>query len=311
MEIAIIGSGLSGLTAARHLTEAGHHVVVLDKGRRPGGRMATRELMGGGRADTGAQFFTVRSAALAETLGIWMEQGLVQEWCRGFTAPDGHPRYAVRGGMAELGAHLASGLDVRQSIRVDRVARQAGRWRVTWGSGHAGPAGGIDADAVVVTSPVPQTATLLADGAEVPDLTYEATLSLIVALDGPGSVPTPGGVQLAEDPVWSWVGDNLAKGTSNQPTITLHSTTALAAARFDEDESVVLDYLCDAARPWLGEARITDAQVQRWRFATPVSPWPERCLEVTPGVILAGDAFGGPRVEGAYLSGVAAAEALS
>lgn len=63
----------------------------------------------------------------------------------------------------------------------------------------------------------------------------------------------------------------------------------------------------DAARPWLGESDVLDARLQHWRYATPTEPRPERCIEVAPGVFLAGDAFGGPRVEGAFLSGLAVA----
>ena len=56
---------MAGLTAARCLLRAGCDVAVLDDGRSPGGRLATRELAGGARADSGAQFFTIRSELFA------------------------------------------------------------------------------------------------------------------------------------------------------------------------------------------------------------------------------------------------------
>ena len=40
-EIVIIGSGLAGLAAGQLLRGAGHNALILDKGRRAGGRMST------------------------------------------------------------------------------------------------------------------------------------------------------------------------------------------------------------------------------------------------------------------------------
>ena len=303
----MVGSGVAGLTAARALVDAGHRVVVVDKGRRPGGRLATADLADGARADHGAQFLTVRSAELTTDLDGWLADGVVHEWCRGFGGVDGHPRYVGTAGMAGLAARMAEGLDVRQSVPVDAVVPVPGGWSVSWPAAHGSPAGSLSCAAVVLTCPVPQSAALLGNAAAVPDVAYDPTLSLVVALDGPASVPAPGGVQATDDPVWSWVGDNQAKGVSPVPSVTLHTTAAVAARRWDDDREQLVADLLTAARPWLATSAVVDVRLHRWRFATPVRPRPERWLEVAPGAFLAGDAFGGPRVEGAYLSGRAVA----
>jgi len=114
MQVVVVGAGLSGLMAGRTLAAAGHEVILVDKGRSPGGRLATRRI-GDATLDHGAQFFTARDAAFAEDVAGWEADGLVRVWCHGFEADDGHPRYAVRGGMNALAKHLATGLDVRCS----------------------------------------------------------------------------------------------------------------------------------------------------------------------------------------------------
>jgi predicted NAD/FAD-dependent oxidoreductase len=49
-------------------------------------------------------------------------------------------------------------------------------------------------------------------------------------------------------------------------------------------------------------------QAHRWKFALPVNPPSERCFfDAQSGIAACGDWAGGPRVEGAFLSGMAAA----
>ena len=71
-----------------------------------------------------------------------------------------------------------------------------------------------------------------------------------------------------------------------------------------------------AAAEQLGDASdpndVLASSVQRWRYADPVTCWPDKYVTwgETPRIVLAGEAFDGPRVEGGFLSGRAATEAL-
>jgi renalase len=55
-----------------------------------------------------------------------------------------------------------------------------------------------------------------------------------------------------------------------------------------------------------------ESQLKRWRFATPRRIWPDAHWSPIdlPSLAVAGDAFAGPRVEGAALSGLSAAAAV-
>ena len=92
---------MAALTAAAALEARGWAVVLLDKGRGPGGRMATRR-MGESRLDHGAQFFTVRDARFVEAAGRWERAGWVAPWF----SDGGHVRYRAAGGMNSLAKHL-------------------------------------------------------------------------------------------------------------------------------------------------------------------------------------------------------------
>jgi hypothetical protein len=164
---------------------------------------------------------------------------------------------------------------------------------------------------------VPQSFSLLfGAGIEMPEelrgTDYDRTLGLLAVLDSDNhAVPAPGGVQ-SPDGTFQFIGDNKAKGVSDVPALTFHFSPAFSAERFDNDPDALHAELLDAVSPWLGEARIVESQVKKWRFATPRRVWPEPCWTV-PGtrLVLAGDACAGPKVEGAALSGLAAARAVT
>lgn len=78
IRVAVIGAGLSGLVCAQALADKGIEVVVVDKGRQPGGRLASREREP--IFDYGAQYFTVSDLSFKEVVDGWLEKGLVLPW---------------------------------------------------------------------------------------------------------------------------------------------------------------------------------------------------------------------------------------
>lgn len=314
MRIAVVGAGVSGLVAARRLATE-HEVIVLDKGRSVGGRLATRRI-GEAVLDHGAQFFTVRGDAFRGQVDDWVARGLAHVWCHGFSdAGDGFPRYVGTAGMNSLAKDLAAGLDCRPGRLVFSLRRLEDGWDVVIDDGSV-----VSADAVVLTPPVAQSWALLAQSElDAPDelfrREYHRTIGLLTVLDRPSAVPAPGGVQLdpADDAAaFGFVGDNQAKGVSAVPAVTFHATQPWSLTHWDDDVDTLREALLARAAPFLGDAVVLAAQVKKWRFAGPREPWPEPCwVDAEHRVVLAGDVFAGPKVEGAFNSGVAAAAALA
>jgi hypothetical protein len=247
----------------------------------------------------------------------WRGAGLVREWCRGFGVDDGHPRFAVRGGMNALAKHLAEPLDVRCETLVFALRSDAGSGRPAWAIGlDDGTQAAVDA--VVLTCPLPQSySVMITADVEVPGelrgADYDRTFALLAVTDGPTAVPAPGGIQQA-DGTFTFIGDNQAKGISVTPALTFHANAAWSLEWWDRAPAEAHTELIRLARPWLGDASIVESQLKRWRFATPRAIWPEPCWsapDAAAPLVLAGDAFAGPKVEGAALSGLAAAAALT
>ena len=86
--------------------------ILVEKSRSVGGRLATRRI-GEGKADHGAQFFTVRSPELEKGVESWLQEGWVRRWFG-----DSHPRYTGTEGMNALAKNLATGLTVRLNTKV-------------------------------------------------------------------------------------------------------------------------------------------------------------------------------------------------
>lgn len=325
----IIGAGIAGLTAARGLQSHGCKVAVFDKGRGVGGRMATRwsENEAGERAfyDHGAQFFTVRDPAFQTQVDDWLARGLVKEWARGFAGAsgqpqhDGHPRYCAVNGMNSLARDLAQGLAVTTNAQVVSVRPQENIWRVTMASGES-----HTASSLLLTPPVEQSlalleagATMLADEtrAALERISYDPCFAVLVELDAPSRLPEPGAVQLRGEPISQplvWIGDNHRKGISPDAfTVTLHAGPEFTREHWHSPHELIAQKLLHEAKDWL-RAPVIRWQVHRWRYSQPVVTHPEPCLFTNKPAPLsfAGDAFGMPRVEGAFLSGRAAAQAL-
>ena len=313
----IIGAGISGLLAATQLKNAGQSVLVLDKGRGVGGRMASRRMSDDGktRADHGAQFFTVRDAQFKRWVDQWLASGVVEEWCRGFDGHDGHPRYRGTGGMTAIAKQLAAGLDVRTKTKVSAIQQKDGAWQVLTEDGSE-----FASQNLIVTSPVPQSLALLnielpeTDRKALESIRYHPCFAVMALLNKPSQIPAPGGVQV-RGPVIDWIGDNLQKGVSAETTVTIHGSPDFTRQHLDENREAVGRLLLEAADTagYLDQSSVEAVQVHRWMYAQPIDCYPERCLYTAVNglpIVFAGDAFKHARVEGAALSGLAAAESL-
>ncbi len=321
LDVLIIGAGMAGLTAARQVASAGLDVVVIEKGRSVGGRLATRRI-DSGVADHGAQFFTVRSPQFAAFVETHAAAGDVFEWSRGWsdgslatTRPDGYPRYAVRGGFNQLPKDMARGLSIRLSEQVAAVGLVDCRWRATAESGTS-----YSARALVLTPPVPQSVALLDAGeaslsastrAALETVSYAPCLCGLFVVHGTTTLPEPGALQRPDQDI-SWIADNQRKGISpGARVITVHAGPEASAARWDDAEAAVLDWLEDGLQPFLTPgSTVEERQLKRWRYALPVQIHSEVILvgQTDPLLVFAGDAFGSMRVEGAFLSGLAAGQ---
>jgi predicted NAD/FAD-dependent oxidoreductase len=217
--------------------------------------------------------------------------------------------------MTTIPKELSQDLEIHLRTHVKSVTKYDELWSAEIEDGKV-----FDAGQLILTAPVPQSLSLLkTGGVSLPDremvrlqsIQYHPCIAVLVLLNGPSKILPPGGIKLDQSPI-QWLADNSQKGISpNATAVTIHAAADFSYQNFDLNPDQQAEKLITAAKPWLGDD-IQDWQVHKWRYSQPAQMYPERFLEV-PDVLpvyFAGDAFGGPRVEGAALSGIAVAQHL-
>ena len=316
--VAVIGAGLSGLTCARTLVDHNVSVTVFEKSRGLGGRCATRR-DGPWAFDHGAQYFTVRDARLAPFIRSWQQRGVIDVWQGALAvreagvwqpAKAGVRRWVAVPGMSALGTHLGEGLDVRRDTAVAHVQREGRQWRLVADSGA--DLGVFDV--VLTCVPAPQAVALLSPIA--PDLVQQASraemfptwATMLVLRDRPEFAFD--GAFLNDDPVLSWISRDASKPSrTSGETWVLHASRAWTLAHRDDDAPRVADAMVAAFASATGiSAAPVHAVAHRWRYALPDPVSADTALyDAALGLGAGGDWCGGPRIEGALLSGLALA----
>ncbi|AGZ42478.1 NAD(P)/FAD-dependent oxidoreductase [Actinoplanes friuliensis] len=293
MNVVVVGAGIAGLACARELTAAGVDVRVHERGRVVGGRLASKRF-DGRYADLGAAYFVADDPDFAALAESWRARGLARPWTDTFAVFPGEPttgpvRWAAPGGLRSLAEDLAQGLDVTLSSTVETI-----------------PA---DADAVVLAMPGPQALRLdppaaVADAARAQ--VWEPVLAAVCTYPE-RSWKDFRGAFVNDHPVLAAVWDDGDRRGDLAPVLVAHSTADFARPRLT-DPAAAASELAAAVTELLGLDAQPAVHVHRWTYA---QPSPGEPGPVTDGrVWLAGDAFGKPRVQTAWLSGRATARAI-
>jgi predicted NAD/FAD-dependent oxidoreductase len=219
--------------------------------------------------------------------------------------------------MNALAKHLSKPFDLRTEAKVELVEPADEGWRAITESGQT-----LRAGALVLTPPAPQAIALLAACSDrLPSeisstlnaIAFDPCFALLVTIDGPGRVPPPGYIRPDQGPV-EWIADNTQKGVSTgAAALTIHARADFSRRYLEAPQEDVAKLLLEAAGTWFG-GQVTAWQLHRWRYSRPVDAGqrPTYLFSRQPACLaIAGDAFGGSRLEGAFLSGLAAAERVA
>lgn len=316
--IGIIGGGMAGLTCAVQLAQRGIASTVFDKGRGPGGRMATRRITIGDREisfDHGAQYFTARDPAFIAVCQTWQAEGVVAPW----PAAGGDAWVGIPGMNAPL-RHMAAGLDVRWGTRTESIARAASRWEVRCGDETH------EFDRLVAAVPAEQAAVLLAGAA--PKIAHRAAAvrsdpcwAVMALFDQP--IDIAGDVVRDNAAPIPWAARNGAKpGRGGTESWVMHGSPTYSSEILERNPEDICPMMLAQFFDQVGIVPVEPVHcaAHRWRYAKvpavaePVTGQDLGDIAIWDGSIAlgaAGDWLAGPRVENAFLSGRGLAEMIA
>ncbi len=292
--VAVVGAGLSGASCAEALREHGIAVDVIERGRAPGGRMAS-PVLHGRRVDIGAAYFTAKEPEFIPIVEAWTAQGLVRDWTDTFDvfSADGHRRtsgpmrYATPEGLRSL---------VRAALPDEIQA-----------DGVVDSLGDVDHDAVVLAMPDPQAARLAPDALDW--VAYEPVVT-VVAGWAQRCWPISDAAFVNDDADLTTVADDGSRRGDGAAVLVVHTTAQRARVHLEAPDGAVRPVL-DALRRVLNVTADPEwTHAHRWTYAKPVATHGDEPFGLTTQggrpLGLCGDSWcpsGAPRIESAWLSG--------
>jgi len=335
-KVGVIGAGIAGLTAARTLRDHNLEVTVVDKGRGPGGRTATRHARtsdGSVDFDHGAQYFTARDTDFQRHVQAWRDQNVIDEWrptlavidddgtsLKDQTDGDTPRRFVGTPGMNQLARHLALPDATHYETEISRIAETGDRWTLESDDDSTS----APFDVVITTAPPIQSANLLRDASEqladaCRTVSMKPTWATMLRVGEP--LPVDFDAAFVNTGPLSWIARNGSKpGRPNHHTWVLHADHAWSADHLESNANEITRRLLRAFSSAidLAEPLTTDdieyARAHRWRYAAPDpdddAPPPGSLVDPDERLIACGDWTHGSRVEGAFLAGRHAAGRL-
>jgi renalase len=318
-QVSVIGAGLAGLSCASALAKAGIQVQVFEKSRGIAGRMSTRK-GDGWQCDHGARYFTARDPAFQNQLAIWLEQGAAAQWHTPIgvyenqtwqSSKPSDPRYVGTPWMTSPAHHLAKSLDINQSHTITQINRVQQQWQL-----HTAEYGLLKykPDWVVLAIPAPQALALTqAIDPAITELHGQAKTEgcWTMMLRFNEVIAMPFEAAFINDGILSWAARNNAKPQrTGEEVWVIHGQSQWSQDHIDADPQTIAPQMITAFIALGGKAPEKYA-IHRWRYASSDPAYQARFhCNAEQGIAYCGDWLHGGRVEGAWLSGQALANAI-
>jgi len=306
MKVAVIGSGMAGLTVARRLEAAGAMVTVFDKSKGTGGRLSSRSFEGGW-IDHGAPYFSSDLPGFESFLQNHLPCESLQPWqphVSGSLGVDEQPHLIGFPRNSAITRGLLGDLRFQPSTRIARMVASTDGWQL-FNDGESLLGCWLQ---VVIAVPAPQALALLREQTSLAAAISTVTMEpcWVTAIRSKTPLTDQAEVSVYQDQMIHRVVHNSAKpGRLNTHVYLVQATKSWSVAHLEETAEIVGSQLQKRFDQLVsGDAPSEILFSHRWRYAFTESALGRPCLwdaELNLGVC--GDWCLGRRVEDAWQSG--------
>jgi len=294
-DVAIIGAGVAGLTVGQQLRQAGYRVVVVEKSRGVGGRVATRRLHNT-CADHGLRYLEGKGELLQGLVKILQNRQILQLWTDTIYhfLPDSQNStfcYVAPEGMSAVAKFLATGLEIWLNHRVESISlNNQDCWQLNFAANNDVLPKSLLAKSVVVAIPAPQAVMLLESlvSEEVlgrlQSVKFDPCITVMAGYSGSCQCDRPEkAIVFSQNDDLAWIGlDSSKRLNSEAPVFVIQSSANFAQLYLDAEDlqPAGRELLASAAKhfiPWLDSPEWF--QVHRWRYAFPSQSLSEMFLD--------------------------------
>ena len=314
--IAIIGAGVTGSVCANLLRNNGFNPIIIEKSSSLGGRLATRTVDHLRYFDHGVQYFTFRSEGFKGFIEKSLNNGSIGKWHPRFNRENVHLNNEWFVGQPNMNSFITSFLDdveVNLGLEVDSISREGQRWRIDIHSNKRA----LLFESVVCTIPAPQLSVLLSSEKElvsqISNVEVAPCWALLLALENKSNLDFD--VWRSDEENIAWISKNSSKPMRNggMECWVVHASSQWSTKYIEIDKEQIVNLLLDELRILFGKkfSNIVFASAHRWRYARTINPLAKPYLcSSDNSLFVGGDWCLGSRVESAYQSGYAIANAL-
>ncbi len=289
----VVGAGIGGLLLAHRLFERGESVLVLEKSKGLGGRIASRRI---------ANKIFDHGIPWLSTNQLGMIPHLEKESFFHCVSKSGN--VAAGSGLTAFAKHLGQRIKVIRECQVEklRINQGGSLWELSTSANLS-----FQASRAVLAMPAPQALALLESSfprqlssvkTKLEAVAYHPQLVVL------GTTQVPLKRNSVKDSVIERIVDNGAKGIiGSRGALTIYLSHAVSEELFPEDDDKILRFV----KELLGnrfKIELEGAQLKRWRYAIPSSVLTVSFLiaETSPSLFLTGDYFTPGSLDGSLFS---------